>query len=79
MGVDIGTKTEILETARSLANNGKGVIIISSELHELISISDRILIIKQGSIVREIKHSDICSVNELHQILQGVQNDDKRG
>ena len=79
VGVDIGTKTEILEIARSLANNGKGVIMISSELHELMSISDRILIIKQGSIVREMKLRDICSVNELHQILQGAQNNDKTG
>lgn len=79
VGVDIGTKTEILEIARNIANNGKGVIIISSELHELVSISDRILLIKQGSIVQEMIRSDICSVNELHQILQGVQNNVKKG
>jgi ribose transport system ATP-binding protein len=71
-GVDIGTKTEILEMARSLANEGKGVLIISSELQELLAISDRILIIKQGSVSQEMKRSEIHSEEKLHQILQGV-------
>jgi len=72
-GVDIGTKTEILEIARDLANEGKGVLIISSELQELLSISDRILIVKNGSIVDEMLRSEIKSEDRLHQILQGAQ------
>lgn len=73
-GVDIGTKTEILEMARNLANEGKGVIIISSELQELLSISDRIMIIKQGSISKEMPRSEIQSEEKLHQILQGAED-----
>lgn len=72
-GVDIGTKTEILEIARDLANEGKGILIISSELQELLSICDRILIVKNGSIVDEMLRSEIKSEDGLHQILQGAQ------
>ncbi len=72
-GVDIGTKTEILEMARNLANEGKGVVIISSELQELLSISDRIVIIKNGSIVDEMLRTEIKSEDKLHQIIQGAQ------
>lgn len=71
-GVDIGTKSEILEMARNLANDGKGVLIISSELQELLSISDRIVIIKNGSIVDEMQRSEIQSEDRLHQIIQGA-------
>lgn len=72
-GVDIGTKLEILEMARNLANDGKGVVIISSELQELLSISDRIVIIKNGSIMDEMQRSEIKSEDILHQIIQGAQ------
>ncbi|NPV87328.1 MAG: sugar ABC transporter ATP-binding protein [Anaerolineae bacterium] len=71
-GVDIGTKTEILECVRQLANKGKGVLIISSELQELLAVSDRIIILKEGSIVQEMQRSDIQSEQQLHHILQGA-------
>ncbi len=72
VGVDVGTKQEIMEISRSLANEGKGVIFISSELKEMLSVCNRILIIKNGSITRELKTSDIQSEERLHQILQGA-------
>lgn len=73
-GVDIGTKTEILEMARNLANEGKGVVIISSELQELLSISDRIVVIKNGTIVEEMPRREIESEDKLHQIIQGANS-----
>ena len=75
-GVDIGTKTEILEMARNLANEGKGVLIISSELQELLSICDRIVIVKNGTITNEMPRNEIRSEDKLHQILQGAQASD---
>jgi ribose transport system ATP-binding protein len=71
-GVDIGTKAEILEMARKLADEGKGVIIISSELIELLQISDRILILKRGRIFKEMNRDQIQNEERLHQILQGA-------
>jgi ribose transport system ATP-binding protein len=60
-GVDIGSKTEILEIIREFADRGNGVIIISSEPAELLALSDRILIMAAGRIVREIRSAEIES------------------
>lgn len=48
IGVDIGTKAQIINTIRSLADEGKGIIVISSELPELLAVSDRILFMRDG-------------------------------
>jgi ribose transport system ATP-binding protein len=58
-GVDIGSKTEILEIIREFADRGNGVLIISSEPAELLALSDRILIMANGRIVREISSEEI--------------------
>jgi ribose transport system ATP-binding protein len=60
-GVDIGSKTEILEIIHEFADRGNGVIIISSEPAELLALSDRILIMAAGRIVREIRSAEIES------------------
>ncbi len=71
-GVDIGTKGEIVEMVRQLADEGKGIIIISSELQELLAISDRILILKNGQINRELDRREVQTEEKLHQLLQGA-------
>lgn len=53
-GIDVGAKFEIYEILRALAEEGKGIIIISSELPELIGICDRIVVIRKGRIAGEI-------------------------
>ncbi|POZ93379.1 sugar ABC transporter ATP-binding protein [Petrotoga halophila] len=70
IGVDIGAKTEIIELIRSLANENKAIIIISSELQELMAISDRIIVLKNGSISRTINREDIFSEEELQYAIQ---------
>ena len=58
-GVDIGSKAEIVDVIRGLADAGKGVIMISSELAELLSVSDRILVMSGGRMVRELSREEI--------------------
>ncbi len=53
-GVDIGAKIEIHKVLRQLANSGIGIIVISSELPEIVAVSDKILVMRQGSIVSVI-------------------------
>ena len=53
-GVDVGAKQEIYDNLRALANQGIGIIIFSSETEELMSASDRILIMRMGRIVKEL-------------------------
>lgn len=49
-GIDVGSKSEIYKIMRELANQGKGVIMVSSELPELLSVCDTIFVFKQGEI-----------------------------
>ena len=56
-GVDVAVKAEIHKLLRSLANNGIAVIVISSDLDEVLAICDRILVMRQGSISGEL-HSE---------------------
>ncbi len=58
-GVDVGSKKEIHELLRALANEGVGVIVISSELPEIIGISDRVLVVYEHKIVGEVSGSQI--------------------
>lgn len=53
-GIDVGAKTEIYGIIRDLAAQGKGVIMISSELPELLGVSDRIYTIFEGAITNEL-------------------------
>lgn len=52
-GIDVAAKHDLLRVLREVAGQGKGVIFISSELPELMTVSDRILVFRQGRVVME--------------------------
>jgi rhamnose transport system ATP-binding protein len=54
-GVDIGAKTEIHRQIRALADAGKAVLVISSELPELIALADRAIVMREGRVQGELK------------------------
>jgi len=53
-GIDVGAKTEIYNIIRDLAARGAGIVLISSELPELLGVADRIYTIFEGSITDEL-------------------------
>lgn len=53
-GIDVGAKAEFYKLIYEFASSGMGVIIVSSELPEVIGLSDRILVMKQGKITGEV-------------------------
>ena len=53
-GIDVGAKFEIYQLIHELADQGAGVLVISSELEELIGICDRILVMRRGEIRDEL-------------------------
>jgi len=57
-GIDVGAKLEIHKILRNLADQGVAVILISSDLPEVIAISDRIVVMRQGNFVAEIAAAD---------------------
>ncbi|MGH3518289.1 MAG: sugar ABC transporter ATP-binding protein [Haloechinothrix sp.] len=73
-GVDIGTKTEIIAMIRALADDGKAVLLISSEMPELLAVSDRILILRDGCADRELDRREIPDEETLQLAVQGVSS-----
>jgi ribose transport system ATP-binding protein len=71
-GVDIGTKTEILTMIRSLAQEGKAVIVISSEYAELLAVADRVLVLRDGAVQQELTRDAIADEEALQLAVQGV-------
>lgn len=53
-GIDIGAKAEVHQLLRELARNGTAVVVVSSELPEVISLSDRIVTVKEGRITGDL-------------------------
>ena len=59
-GIDIGTKQQIYEFIRGLANSGKSVIVISSEMQEIIGLTDRVIVMRAGRIAGMLSGHDIA-------------------
>ncbi|MGF6978723.1 ABC-type sugar transport system ATPase subunit [Paraburkholderia sp. JPY465] len=62
-GVDIGAKSEIYQIIHALAESGVGVIVISSELLEIIGVCDRVLVMREGAITGELAGEAITQEN----------------
>jgi ABC-type sugar transport system ATPase subunit len=57
-GIDVGAKAEIYKLIKILAEQGKGIIFISSELPEILLVSDKILVMNKGKLVGEFLNKD---------------------
>jgi putative multiple sugar transport system ATP-binding protein len=57
-GIDVGAKYEIYTIINRLASEGKGIILISSELPEILGVCDRIYVMRDGKIVGEMPASE---------------------
>jgi inositol transport system ATP-binding protein len=53
-GIDIGAKSEIHDMVRSLARDGKAILMVSSEMPEILAVSDRILVMREGMISADL-------------------------
>ena len=73
-GIDVGAKYEIYGIINSLAESGKGVVIISSEMPELLGMTDRIYIMNDGRIVGETPTRDATQEKIMHTIMKSWEN-----
>jgi ribose transport system ATP-binding protein len=76
-GVDIQTKTEIVNIIRDLADQGNGIIVISSELPELLAVSDRIVVLRAGSIYQEVDRGELAEYATATIALSGLSGNGK--
>jgi ribose transport system ATP-binding protein len=69
-GVDIETKVEILNIIRKFADEGKGVLFVSSELPELLAVCDRILVLRDGEVSADLLRESIPNEEFLQLAMQ---------
>lgn len=64
-GIDIGTKAEVHRLLSELAGQGMGILMISSELPEVLGMADRVLVMREGQITAEIHRAEATSENVM--------------
>jgi rhamnose transport system ATP-binding protein len=73
-GVDVGTRSEVHDMILDLADHGLAVLLISSEMPELLAVSDRILVIREGRITADMPHAE-ASEERLVRAAAGLGED----
>jgi ABC-type sugar transport system ATPase subunit len=68
-GVDVGAKSEIHRIISGLARAGKAIIMISSDLPEIMGMSDRVMVMKNGAKQGELPRSGLSQEKILHMAL----------
>jgi ribose transport system ATP-binding protein len=71
-GVDVGARTEIYRLVRSLADSGVGVLMVSSEIPEVLGLSDRVLVIREGRVVHTGPAAEIDESGVLDLVMEGA-------
>ena len=69
-GVDVGAKAEIYRVIETLAENGAAVLLISSDLEEILRLSDRVLVLYEGRVAGELAH-DAMTEQSVMQLATG--------
>ncbi len=77
-GVDVGAKNEIKELIFQKAENGTSFVIVSSELEEIMSLCDRIVVIYEGRLVGEVVKADFSKENLMKGIVSQEENNEEQ-
>ena len=77
-GIDIGAKDELYETIQRLAREGISVICVSSDLPELVRLTDRVIVLREGRMIKEFAEGPVTEVDILKAssgLLEGGNHD----
>jgi ribose transport system ATP-binding protein len=74
VGVDVGARAEIYGLIREATRNGAGVLIVSSDLSELILLCDRISVVVDGRVIATLRRDEFGGAEHLHQFIQVSQS-----
>ncbi|WP_405430216.1 sugar ABC transporter ATP-binding protein [Micromonospora sp. NBC_00617] len=70
-GVDVGARAELYQVIRSLAAQGVGVLLVSSEVPEVLGLADRVLVMREGRVVREAPAGELDENTVLDLVMAG--------
>jgi rhamnose transport system ATP-binding protein len=74
-GIDVGTKAEVHRLLSQLAGQGMAVLMISSELPEVLGMADRVLVVREGHITAEIERADATAESVMFAATHGAEAD----
>lgn len=72
-GIDVNAKTEIYKLMTELTRQGKSIIMVSSDMPELVSLSDRVLVVRKGAIEAELDKGEITEDAIIARALEGTK------
>nr|WP_218844845.1 sugar ABC transporter ATP-binding protein [Microbacterium pseudoresistens] len=70
-GIDVGTKAEVHRILAELTHAGLGILMISSDLPEVLGMADRILVMREGRVMEEFDHADATAENVMYAATHG--------
>ncbi|MCI0422688.1 MAG: sugar ABC transporter ATP-binding protein [Acidobacteria bacterium] len=73
-GIDIGAKSEIYSLIRKLASEGTSIVLVSSELPELLALSDRVIVMREGELAGEVVGEAITEEAIMQLAMPGFRN-----
>jgi ribose transport system ATP-binding protein len=76
-GIDVGAKEEIHAIIRDLARRGNSIIVLSSELPEIVNLCDRIVLLLEGRIKKILKNGETLDTEEIMRVVTGLGEDGK--
>ena len=71
-GVDVGARSEIYALIRRLADSGVAVVLVSSEVPEVLGLADRVLVVREGRVVHEAPSADLDEGRVLDLVMEGT-------
>ncbi len=69
-GIDVGAKKEVYATMKSLAESGKAILMVSSELPEILGVSDRVVVMRNGEIVADMENDGLSEDSILRHAIE---------
>jgi ribose transport system ATP-binding protein len=70
-GVDVGARAELYQVVHDLAAGGVGVLLVSSEVPEVLGLSDRVLVMREGHLIHEAPAGDLDEATVLDLVMAG--------
>jgi ribose transport system ATP-binding protein len=70
-GVDVGARADLYRVIRRLADNGMGVLMVSSEVPEVLGLADRVLVMREGRVLREAAADEIDEETVIDLVMAG--------
>jgi rhamnose transport system ATP-binding protein len=77
-GIDVGSKAQVHRVIRELAAQGLGILLISSDLPEILEMCDRVLVISDGALVGEFPRADATQENIMAAAVRGTRGRGER-